>query len=168
MSRHRRRKIHVLAARVSDAVNTRAAGFPVRKLFPIHWITDVPDKRAFFVGPLRIATPVGLLSLQGCHHEVIMELHLDRIGIVRALDKLYVLWVGRISHVQNRPASMPLVTHVEIPSIRYTANRHFERAATPVEITVTDRLHVTGLPTLWNRIGVSDTVCGKDGDEHCH
>src|SRR5215510_128427 len=125
------------------------------ELLPVHGIADVPDEYAFFVGPVRISAPVGLLSLQRCHHDVVVEFHLNRIRVVRSFDKLQIFRIPRISHIQYRPTAMPLVSHVEIPAPRYLANRHLERSATAIKAAVTDCLHVARLPAFRNRISVT-------------
>src|SRR5437867_1407787 len=131
-------------------MDTGASCLPVRELIPVHRVADVPDESAFFDGPVRYAAPVGLLTQQRRHHDVVVELHLYRVRIIRPFDELYVLRVRRIGHVDNRPAPMPFVTHVEVPAVRHAANRHLEGAAAAIKTAVADRLHVARLPTLWN------------------
>src|SRR5262249_49258864 len=103
----------------------------------------------------RISAPVGLFSLQRRHHDVVVEFHLNRIRVVRSFDKLQIFRIPRISHIQNRPTAMPLVSHVKIPAPRYMANRHLERSATAIKAAVTDRLHVARLLAFRNRISIT-------------
>src|SRR5438046_9558021 len=145
--------MQLLAARVSNAVDTSASRLPVRELLPVYRIADIPDERAFFVGPVRIAAPVRLLSLQRRHHDVVVELHLDRIGVIRPFDNLYVHRVRRIGHVENRPAAMPFVTDVKVPTARDLPKRPLEGAAAAAPTTLAHPLHIAPLPRHRTRTG---------------
>src|SRR6476646_6426011 len=118
-------------------MDTRTPCFPVRKLFPVHWITDIPNERALFVWPLWITTPVGLFSLERSYHYIVVKLHLDRIRVIRPFDKFYVFRICRIGDVQDRPPAMPFVTHVEIPASRHLPDRHLKCTAATIEPAVT-------------------------------
>src|SRR5579859_5728714 len=109
--------VEVLATGISDAMDAECAGLPVRKQLPVHWIADVPDERTLVVCFARMAAPVGGTPLQCGHHDVVVKLHLDGVGVRGAVDKFQELWIGGIGDVQDGPTAVPQMAEKHVPTI---------------------------------------------------
>jgi hypothetical protein len=75
-------------------------------------VANIPDEQTFVVRLIRIVSPFGGRFLQRREHQVIVQLHLNRPGVIRARNKLRDFRIRSIGYVHDGPAVIP-----EMPEI---------------------------------------------------
>jgi len=162
VARHAGGKVHVAAARIEIAMRSGPAGLVLAELFRIQRVAHVPDQHALVVRLIRIAAPAGRNHLERGDHAIAVHLHLNRPGVVRARDELGQARIRRIGDIDDAPAEMPQMSHVQIPALADLADGHLETRPL-IEIAVADDLHVLAGAAGRNGIGKCDGGQGKQG-----
>src|ERR1051325_5113638 len=126
-----------------------APATPACDLSRIYGIADVPEDHVRSVG--------GLAAIQGGDHQVIMNGDLRRDPILRSFERneFDELRTRGIRHVQDAPALVEGMAHVEIPaSIRGAVECHLERSIAAAQPGKTDYFDVFALAAARYRVGL--------------
>ncbi len=151
-ARHVGGEMHVLAAPVPVAMGAGRPGLEVPHLLRVEPVADVPDEHALVVRLAGIAAPLLRHLLQRGDHRVAGEVHLDGPGVGRPRDELDHFRVGGIGHVDDRPAEVPQMAHVQVPAAVLLQDRHLE-AGFIAELAIADDLDVLAHATRRDGIG---------------
>ena len=104
--------------------------------------------------------------MQRRQHQVIVQLHLNRPGVVRARNKLRDLRIRGIGYVHDSPAVIPEVSEIKVPTTIHLPDGDLERAAATIEIAVPDGPHIARLPAGGDLVGASVSLQGEEERGH--
>src|SRR5262249_139186 len=136
---------------------SRSPPSPVRELPGIDRIADVPDEDAFLIWLIRIGAPGKRRLLQRRDHDVVVQRHLDGPGVSWTWDCFDEFRIPRIGDVDDAPAVVPQMPHVEVPTAVDLLDCHLEGALAVVETAISDGLHVVRFPSRWD--GICMALC---------
>jgi hypothetical protein len=125
-------------------------------LLGIEPISDVPDENAFVKGLGRITAPAFRDLFERGYHRVSGDFHLDRPGVVWTWNEFDHFRVGGIRDIDDRPAEMPQMAHIEIPASVRLHDGHLE-ARTIVEVAIANHTDILANAANGNRIGEDST-----------
>jgi hypothetical protein len=105
----------------------------------IRRIRDVPDEYALAERRLGLSAPVGRDGFQRRRQQVASEGDLERPRAGRPGNEANALWRARVGDIEDRPAAVPEMTHVEEVSVGLDRQRELEPGP-PVEAMVGNSL----------------------------
>src|SRR5207302_7702832 len=124
----------------------------------IERVAYVPGESALVVRLVRIPTPAGRNLLERGDHAIAVHLHLYRPRVVRPGDEFRNARVRGVRDIDDAPAEMPQVSHVQVPALADLPDGHLE-ARPLAELAVADDLDV--LPGAAGRNGISKGGSGQ-------
>src|SRR6516225_4812885 len=116
-------EISVFPAGIGIAMRASGAATPAGDLFRIHRIANVPKD--------HVGSVSGVSAVERSDHQVVMNRDLRRDPILRPVkwDELDELRIDGIGDIQDAPAKVERMAHVEVPTaVDRMIERHFEGA----------------------------------------
>src|SRR5687768_17571948 len=154
--------VDVAASWVAVAVCAAASGLPLAKFLRVDRVLDIPDQEPFVVRLRGVAAPPARYLFQPGDHDVVVEIHLDRPGVLRPGHELEHLRLGGIGDVHDGPSPVPQVAHVHVPAAAHLPDRHLESGSS-VGLAVADDLEIRCCKSLRDVLGVRGLGRQDDG-----
>src|SRR4029077_15910739 len=139
------REISVFPSRIGIAMRASGSAAPARDLFRIHRIADVPKD--------HIGSVSGLTAVERGNHQVVMDRDLRGDPILRPVEgyEFDELRISRVGDVQDAPAKVERMAHIEIPTpADRVVERHLEGAIVTAKGGEADYFDVLTLAAGWN------------------